>query len=162
LFTQEEQLEYYVTHHLHLWPCHWPFSTIHDCLLICSPGRCLYWFSISHIAHLVTMATALTPQRIRPYRRFLTSALHRRFVHASVLALIICWDDAFWLGNKTSCGSIPSTSHGQALTRSRFLVLVPNQLNWRPNYPHFRVMLSHLHPSSGYTTAGPSIDHFTL
>jgi hypothetical protein len=41
--------------------------------------------------------------QIRPYRRFLTSAFHRRFVHAAALALIVSWDTAFWLGKKTSC-----------------------------------------------------------
>ncbi|KAF7506169.1 hypothetical protein GJ744_012149 [Endocarpon pusillum] len=48
------------------------------------------------------MSTSSPTLRIRPYRRFLTSAFHRRFVHASALALLVCWDDAFWLGSKTS------------------------------------------------------------
>ena len=33
----------------------------------------------------------------RPYRRFLTSAFHKRFAHASALALLVCWDNAFWI-----------------------------------------------------------------
>lgn len=41
--------------------------------------------------------------RPRPYRRILTSALHRRFVHASALALSVCYFVAFLLGDKSSC-----------------------------------------------------------
>ncbi|KAH2790188.1 hypothetical protein KXV54_008664 [Aspergillus fumigatus] len=40
--------------------------------------------------------------RPRPYRRILTSALHRRFVHASALALSVCYFVAFLLGDKSS------------------------------------------------------------
>jgi hypothetical protein len=54
-----------------------------------------------------TMATlpsnAKTP--IRPYRRFLNSALHTRLQHASLLALLLSWDNAFWVGSQTSCKS---------------------------------------------------------
>ncbi|KAK2763980.1 hypothetical protein FQN54_009599 [Arachnomyces sp. PD_36] len=42
-----------------------------------------------------------TPQS-RPYRRILTSALHRRFVHASALALLVCYVVAFFIGVKSS------------------------------------------------------------
>ncbi|PIG88324.1 nuclear envelope protein [Aspergillus arachidicola] len=40
--------------------------------------------------------------RPRPYRRILTSALHRRFVHASALALLVCYLVAFLIGDKSS------------------------------------------------------------
>ncbi|KAB8239823.1 hypothetical protein ETB97_003446 [Aspergillus alliaceus] len=40
--------------------------------------------------------------RPRPYRRILTSALHRRFVHASALALLVCYIIAFLIGDKSS------------------------------------------------------------
>ncbi|PYH47495.1 nucleoporin NDC1 [Aspergillus saccharolyticus JOP 1030-1] len=40
--------------------------------------------------------------RPRPYRRILTSALHRRFVHASALALLVCYIVAFAMGEKSS------------------------------------------------------------
>ncbi|RAL09027.1 nucleoporin NDC1 [Aspergillus homomorphus CBS 101889] len=40
--------------------------------------------------------------RPRPYRRILTSALHRRFVHASALALLVCYIVAFAIGEKSS------------------------------------------------------------
>ncbi|KAE8411873.1 nucleoporin protein Ndc1-Nup [Aspergillus pseudocaelatus] len=40
--------------------------------------------------------------RPRPYRRILTSALHRRFVHASALALLVCYLAAFLIGDKSS------------------------------------------------------------
>ncbi|KAJ6031215.1 hypothetical protein N7540_001947 [Penicillium herquei] len=38
----------------------------------------------------------------RPYRRILTSALHRRFVHASALALLVCYGIAIVIGSKSS------------------------------------------------------------
>ncbi|KAJ5281537.1 hypothetical protein N7478_006909 [Penicillium angulare] len=38
----------------------------------------------------------------RPYRRILTSALHRRFVHASALALLVCYGIAIAIGDKSS------------------------------------------------------------
>ncbi|KAH8697221.1 putative nuclear envelope protein [Talaromyces proteolyticus] len=38
----------------------------------------------------------------RPYRRILTSALHRRFVHASALSLLVNYVVAFAIGTKTS------------------------------------------------------------
>ena len=36
----------------------------------------------------------------RPYRRFLTSALHTRFVHAALVSLILSWDNAALLGSR--------------------------------------------------------------
>lgn len=39
----------------------------------------------------------------RPYRRILTSALHRRFVHASALSLLVCYLIAIAIGDKSSC-----------------------------------------------------------
>ncbi|KAJ5149490.1 hypothetical protein N7448_001068 [Penicillium atrosanguineum] len=38
----------------------------------------------------------------RPYRRILTSALHRRFVHASALSLLVSYVVAIAIGDKTS------------------------------------------------------------
>ncbi|KAJ5339196.1 hypothetical protein N7452_005924 [Penicillium brevicompactum] len=38
----------------------------------------------------------------RPYRRILTSALHRRFVHASALSLLVCYIIAIAIGEKSS------------------------------------------------------------
>ncbi|KAJ5673881.1 hypothetical protein N7462_009320 [Penicillium macrosclerotiorum] len=45
------------------------------------------------------MAAAAQP---RPYRRILTSALHRRFVHASALSLLVSYIVAIAIGDKTS------------------------------------------------------------
>jgi nucleoporin NDC1 len=45
--------------------------------------------------------------RTRPYRRILTSALHRRFVHASALSLLVCYLVAILIGNKSSCKYFP-------------------------------------------------------
>ncbi|KAL2867909.1 nucleoporin NDC1 [Aspergillus lucknowensis] len=38
----------------------------------------------------------------RPYRRILTSALHRRFVHASALSLLVCYLISIFIGDKSS------------------------------------------------------------
>ncbi|KAL4740319.1 nucleoporin protein Ndc1-Nup [Aspergillus similis] len=38
----------------------------------------------------------------RPYRRILTSALHRRFVHASALSLLVCYAISVLIGDKSS------------------------------------------------------------
>ncbi|KAF7713176.1 Uncharacterized protein PECH_001709 [Penicillium ucsense] len=40
--------------------------------------------------------------QVRPYRRILTSALHRRFVHASALSLLVCYVISIVIGDKTS------------------------------------------------------------
>ncbi|EPS28683.1 hypothetical protein PDE_03629 [Penicillium oxalicum 114-2] len=40
--------------------------------------------------------------QVRPYRRILTSALHRRFVHASALSLLVCYFISIVIGDKTS------------------------------------------------------------
>ncbi|KAJ5176289.1 uncharacterized protein N7482_002166 [Penicillium canariense] len=45
------------------------------------------------------MAAATQP---RPYRRILTSALHRRFVHASALSLLVCYVVSIAIGSKSS------------------------------------------------------------
>ncbi|CEL02647.1 Putative Nuclear pore complex protein An-Ndc1 (Eurofung) [Aspergillus calidoustus] len=38
----------------------------------------------------------------RPYRRILTSALHRRFVHASALSILVCYLISIFIGDKSS------------------------------------------------------------
>ncbi|KAL4937538.1 hypothetical protein BDV06DRAFT_226845 [Aspergillus oleicola] len=38
----------------------------------------------------------------RPYRRILTSALHRRFVHASALSILVCYAISVLIGDKSS------------------------------------------------------------
>ncbi|KIW67273.1 hypothetical protein PV04_06538 [Phialophora macrospora] len=48
------------------------------------------------------MSTLAAPPKAtppRPYRRFVTSALHKRFVHAALIALLIALGNAFWLGS---------------------------------------------------------------
>lgn len=46
----------------------------------------------------------------RPYRRILTSALHRRFVHASALSLLVSYIIAIAIGEKSSCKYIATKS----------------------------------------------------
>lgn len=63
--------------------------------------------------------------RPRPYRRILTSVLHRRFVHASALALLVDYAIAFVIGTKTSCEFPGRTSVlCRADLRSSFVVMV--------------------------------------
>ncbi len=47
-----------------------------------------------------TLATIPKDVPPRPYRRFLNSRLHKRFVHAAALSLLIGLNNAFWLGSK--------------------------------------------------------------
>ena len=50
---------------------------------------------------MATPAQAAALPRPRPYRRFLTSALHTKFVHAALVSLLISWDNAALLGPKS-------------------------------------------------------------
>ena len=47
---------------------------------------------------MATLAPAII--KPRPYRRFLTSTLHTRFVHAALVSLLLAWDNAVLLGSK--------------------------------------------------------------
>lgn len=51
----------------------------------------------------------------RPYRRILTSALHRRFVHASALSVLVCYIISVVIGDKSSCKSPPLSQRRQHL-----------------------------------------------
>lgn len=48
------------------------------------------------------MSTPTLPLQPKPraYRRFLTSALHTRFVHAALLTLVVALNTSFCLGPK--------------------------------------------------------------
>ncbi|EXJ58708.1 hypothetical protein A1O7_06137 [Cladophialophora yegresii CBS 114405] len=46
-----------------------------------------------------TLAAPSSKAPPRPYRRFVTSALHKRFVHAALLSLLVALGNAFWLGS---------------------------------------------------------------
>ncbi|KAI1616613.1 nucleoporin protein Ndc1-Nup [Exophiala viscosa] len=49
---------------------------------------------------MATSAATPTLSPPRPYRRFLNSAFHTRFVHAALLCLLIALNNAFWLASK--------------------------------------------------------------
>ncbi|KAK4939644.1 hypothetical protein LTR10_020144 [Elasticomyces elasticus] len=49
---------------------------------------------------MATPAAVPTLSPPRPYRRFLNSAFHTRFVHAALLCLLVALNNAFWLGSK--------------------------------------------------------------
>ncbi|KIX04619.1 uncharacterized protein Z518_05489 [Rhinocladiella mackenziei CBS 650.93] len=48
----------------------------------------------------IPASTPLASLPPRPYRRFLTSALHTRFVHAALISLLVALNNAFWIGSK--------------------------------------------------------------
>lgn len=48
------------------------------------------------------MAAPATTIKVKPYRHFLTSILHRGFVKAAFVALAVCYVDALFIGNKSS------------------------------------------------------------
>lgn len=53
----------------------------------------------------------MTPKyRTRPYKAFLTPALHRRFRTAAYLALFICYVISLLIGECSSCAQISSSS----------------------------------------------------
>jgi len=56
---------------------------------------------------------------IRPYRRFLNSALHTRLQNASLLALLLNWDTAFWVGSHDSRKSLSATLQTKILMRQQ-------------------------------------------
>lgn len=43
--------------------------------------------------------------RIRPYKDFLTPALHRRFALATAVLAAVCYVEAVWIGEWNSCRS---------------------------------------------------------
>lgn len=56
-----------------------------------------------------TMALAPLGTQVRPYRDYLTPALHRRFNQASIYTLVLCYVIAVWQGGRVnSCKSSPS------------------------------------------------------
>ena len=62
----------------------------------------------------------------RPYRNFLTPALHRRFTHAALFTLILCYIEAIWMGEWSRELPIPSFD-AKANAFSTSNVLSPNQ-----------------------------------
>lgn len=95
--------------------------------------------------------------RPRPYRRILTSALHRRFVHASALALLVCYIVAFALGEKSSCkyNQAGWSSSQDVLTAianhlrhpPSLLVMVSNWSMWNSNSSTLSLQPCHLCPA---------------
>ena len=61
--------------------------------------------------------------KVTPYRRFLLSAFHSRFGQASLLALLVNWDNAVWVGPKSSC-ECRNYRRAPRLTLSSDLVVV--------------------------------------
>lgn len=112
----------------------------------------------------------------RPYRRILTSALHRRFVHASALSLLVCYIVAIAIGDKSSC-ECPGIGAGARAIAADVLFLSQSSGHGSP-LGHAECALfcssSHASPSSycaldNYTLAreqhsrlSPRLDIFSL
>ncbi|KAA8574276.1 hypothetical protein EYC84_005771 [Monilinia fructicola] len=75
--------------------------------------------------------------RIRPYKDFLTPALHRRFALATAVLAAVCYVEAIWIGEWNSC--IP-------------LVMVSSGQGWYPNRSFLHMCIHDIHPSSSSIT----------
>lgn len=85
--------------------------------------------------------------RIRPYKDFLTPALHRRFALATSTLFALCYVEAFLIGEKNSCKL--RHSHAEiSLTSCRFLVVVSSGKSWNSKSSSVHTIILHLHPSS--------------
>lgn len=56
------------------------------------------------------MASAPLAAPVRPYRDYLTPALHRRFNKASLYTLLLCYAIAAFMGPWDSCEYRPATA----------------------------------------------------
>lgn len=70
------------------------------------PIRSLPWYNpldpFNPIPHRSTSDMAPLPQA-RPYRDFLTPALHKRFTDASFYTLLLCYCISLWMGSLDDC-----------------------------------------------------------
>ena len=103
------------------------------------------------------MATVTTP-RIRPYRRYLTSVFHRRFVQASTLTLLLCYVEAILLGSSRSCQSSIALSRAHVLTSNSSLVLVSHRTYWSESTVPLHMLPRSLYSSNISIEDGVAID----
>ena len=85
----------------------------------------------------------------RPYTRFLTSALHTRFVHAALVSLLLSWDNAILTGVSRSMLPIQRRLY---LTKSSRLTLgvVSVGTRWSEGCALLHNEPVHLHPSDSH------------
>lgn len=129
------------------------------------PDHALGPSSLLKEQHPSTLACIMTATQTRPYRRILTSALHRRFVHASALALLVCYTVAIAIGDKSSCEYCRVSAGARALVTDlcyfrSFLVMVPY---WRMRSPRgsaLRLIPRHLRLARGAIT--PWLENDTI
>jgi len=76
------------------------------------------------------MATP-TPRRPRPYRDFLTPALHRQFTRAAGLAIAVCYAEAVYLGATDSTQYGTDEDNFILMFDNSFLVMVSHRSYWR-------------------------------
>lgn len=101
----------------------------------------------------------------RPYRRILTSALHRRFVHASALSLLVCYIVAIAIGDKSSCEfcSVRASTRAIAADFLLFHSLLVMVSYWRMRSARrstLRLMPIHLCPARWTIT--PWLENHTI
>lgn len=106
-----------------------------------------------------------TPVQSKPraYKRFLTSAFHTRFVHAALLSLFICWDQAILLTPKYG----EFAGHNERLWAiidigRHILVLVSTWPRWLEGPPLLLRHHLHLHPPSRHCDGGEADSDISL
>lgn len=87
-------------------------------------------------APVMTNSSILKPEaRLRPYKDFLTPALHRRFTNAALVVLAGCWFEATLMSEFHS-KIIKAISRADIdLRRNSLLVVVSIRLDWDPHAP---------------------------
>jgi hypothetical protein len=95
----------------------------------------------------------------RPYRDFLTPALHKRFTNAALLTLGLCYIEATWFGRWDS--ECRSSTLRKWLMNSSILAMVSL---WSHRFPHtitVHIRPQHFHPSHSTTTYRRANDNIT-
>jgi nucleoporin NDC1 len=72
--------------------------------------------STTQPATVAGTSSAPVARKPQAYRRFITSALHARFVHAALVSLVLSWLDASVLGPKNGDTPSPLSTYGCKLT----------------------------------------------
>ena len=98
--------------------------------------------------------------RVRPYREFLTPALHRRFVASTGWALLLCWLEGFLMSNKTSRKGLSSCINYKKLMHVVFWswfplgpVAIPTLLLFLSALLVFLLRIDQLHLGARQTTS---------
>jgi len=99
--------------------------------------------------------------RIRPYKDFLTPALHRRFAMATATLFGLCYAEAVLIGEWNSC-KISVLQSDFFLTPHSYLVLGSIRQSWHKNWPPLYSRLYDIHSSSSAIARGKADILFAL